>query len=573
MAPRKEHRDDDARPGQSPAVRHTGDGARLVPPGRSDHADDRAGTDGSAVLRPPMRAELRDAVARAAPPGGADPAAHDREPAGDGAALRAGPQPADRDDRGRPHAARLPNTAGAARPRVDARGADQRDDPDGRGVAGAPATPRAADADARPGARPPRGGAAMARGAQADRVPAHTVAGEAGPGLCVRAAPPSRPASVARGRVQLELPDEPPPVNPALGCRAADLAARLCGRARELGAETLARRFAGIVASAERSARAYLRDPRGTAGWDGPGIGGAAAARADAPQQSGPAARRDGGLDVFFAARRSRAAARAAAADRRRLTSWTQHEQSFPPDGPPADGEVDQSLERDAALQRASTSGGRRVRAMRDRLREVHREIAPVVLNAKGKDVFARHRKCGVCRRETAGVELKLGRTGVASFVGLVLSGSVWACPPCSYVICRKRAEELRTVLTRHAAIGGGDCMLTLTTPHDLGDALKPMRQQTARAWRFVCSGNPWKRVRARYGIQFVRGAEVTHGANGWHPHLHVVLLTRRPLSDAQQRELEGFFWRRWSRAITKPHKETGTQYRVPLEGVGFFVR
>ncbi|HEY6141664.1 MAG TPA: hypothetical protein VI670_28215 [Thermoanaerobaculia bacterium] len=206
---------------------------------------------------------------------------------------------------------------------------------------------------------------------------------------------------------------------------------------------------------------------------------------------------------------------------------------------------------------------------MRDRLREVHREIAPVVLNAKGKDVFARHRKCGVCRRETAGVELKLGRTGVASFVGLVLCGSVWACPPCSYVICRKRAEELRTVLTRHAAIGGGDCMLTLTTPHDLGDALKPMRQQTARAWRFVCSGNPWKRVRARYGIQFVRGAEVTHGANGWHPHLHVVLLTRRPLSDAQQRELEGFFWRRWSRAITKPHKETGTQYRVPLEGVG----
>lgn len=196
---------------------------------------------------------------------------------------------------------------------------------------------------------------------------------------------------------------------------------------------------------------------------------------------------------------------------------------------------------------------------MRDRLREWNRQLTP----------YARQQKCGVCRRELAGVELKLGRTGVATFTGVVLCGSVWACPACSYVICRRRADELRNVLTRHAAIGGGDCLLTLTTPHDLGDALKPMRQQTARAWRFVCSGAPWKRVRARYGIHFVRGAEITHGPNGWHPHLHVVLLTRRHLTDDQQRDLEAFFWRRWSRAITKPHKETGKVYRAPLEGIG----
>jgi len=197
---------------------------------------------------------------------------------------------------------------------------------------------------------------------------------------------------------------------------------------------------------------------------------------------------------------------------------------------------------------------------MRDRLRETNRELTH----------NERQRKCGVCRRETAGVELKLGRTGVATFTGVVLCGSVWACPVCSYVICRRRADELRALLTRHAAIGGGDCMLTLTTPHDLGDALKPMREQTARAWRFVCSGNPWKRFKARLGlVGFVRGAEVTHGPNGWHPHLHIVVLTRRPLTLAQQRELEQYAWRRWSRAITKPHKETGQVYRVPLEGIG----
>jgi len=197
---------------------------------------------------------------------------------------------------------------------------------------------------------------------------------------------------------------------------------------------------------------------------------------------------------------------------------------------------------------------------MRDRLRDWNQKLTP----------FVRQQKCGRCRREVAGVELKLGWTGVATYTGVVLCGSVWACPACSYTICRKRAEELRAVLSRHGAIGGGDCMLTLTTPHDLGDALKPMRQHSARGWRFVCSGNPWKRLKARLGIiGFVRGAEVTHGPNGWHPHLHIVVLTRRPLSRDHQRQLEEYAWRRWSKAITKPHKETGKVYRIPLEGIG----
>src|ERR1051325_6278117 len=174
MAPRKEQRDDDALPGQSPAVRHPGDGARLVPPDRSDHADDRAGTDGPAMLRPPMRAQLRDAADSAALPGGEHSPATDCQPTGNGPALRAGPRPADRDGRVGADAGRVREAPRGAGPRDGARGANQRDDSDGRGVASAPATPRAADADARPGARPARGGAAMARGASADRVPAYT---------------------------------------------------------------------------------------------------------------------------------------------------------------------------------------------------------------------------------------------------------------------------------------------------------------------------------------------------------------------------------------------------------------
>lgn len=132
-----------------------------------------------------------------------------------------------------------------------------------------------------------------------------------------------------------------------------------------------------------------------------------------------------------------------------------------------------------------------------------------------------------------------------------------------------ERAEEIRTLLERHRGAGGGDYLLTCTTPHDLGDHLRPMRRHVARAWQFVVSGAPWKRIRERYGLAYVRAHEITHGRNGWHPHLHVLLLSARPLTAAAQAELEAFVLRRWQRAIARPQRETGRAYRIPLAGVG----
>lgn len=182
---------------------------------------------------------------------------------------------------------------------------------------------------------------------------------------------------------------------------------------------------------------------------------------------------------------------------------------------------------------------------------------------------YLRQQMCGRCRakRFGTGVNLTVSEHGVASLTGLIRCGSVWACASCAYVICRERAAQLREVLHRHAALGGGDCMGTLTTAHDLETPLKPMRQHIARAWSFVVSGAPWKRARSRWGIiGYVRGAEQTIGPNGWHAHLHVVFLTRRPLPADQLEALRAFVFKRWARAIAKPHKETGLQFRAPLE-------
>lgn len=95
-----------------------------------------------------------------------------------------------------------------------------------------------------------------------------------------------------------------------------------------------------------------------------------------------------------------------------------------------------------------------------------------------------------------------------------------------------QRAEDLKRLLAANRTRGGGDYLLTLTTPHDMGDRLKPMRQAVANAWRYVNSGAPAQRLRIRLGLGWVRGAEVTIGPAGWHPHLHVLLLTDKPLAD-----------------------------------------
>jgi hypothetical protein len=49
-----------------------------------------------------------------------------------------------------------------------------------------------------------------------------------------------------------------------------------------------------------------------------------------------------------------------------------------------------------------------------------------------------------------------------------------------------------------------------------------------------------------------VRASEVTHGANGWHPHYHVLLFLSRPLTDLQLQHMEAEIRALWERSAAK---------------------
>lgn len=169
----------------------------------------------------------------------------------------------------------------------------------------------------------------------------------------------------------------------------------------------------------------------------------------------------------------------------------------------------------------------------RYRLRDVHRSLAK----------SSNQRKCGRVRLDPV-VEVRRGGHGGARLHGLVSCGSWSACPVCSHRIATARGAEIMTGLERHIESGGDVLLLTPTVRHDAGDRLDPLYRGFSRAWRAVQQGAPWKRWRDRLGIVgMIRGTDTTHGPHGWHPHLHILILT-----DGRRSARELVEFRRWIR-------------------------
>jgi hypothetical protein len=150
------------------------------------------------------------------------------------------------------------------------------------------------------------------------------------------------------------------------------------------------------------------------------------------------------------------------------------------------------------------------------------------VTDAQGKrlgQLGARMAKC--CRTPIASSVIVnySAKREAASYRNLATCGSVWACPVCAAKVTERRRAELEQAITTWEAAGGYVALLTLTFPHraddDLGELLARLSHATRRLW----GGKLAKRDGDRWHVSGqVRALEVTHGANGWHPHMHTLL-------------------------------------------------
>lgn len=101
-------------------------------------------------------------------------------------------------------------------------------------------------------------------------------------------------------------------------------------------------------------------------------------------------------------------------------------------------------------------------------------------------------------------------------------------CPVCAPRVANTRREEVAGVIDWANATGLFPVLLTLTTAHTKADPLAALvsgQKAALRRWR---QHRTFKAVRPDI-VGTVSAFETTHGANGWHPHAHLLLLVRAP--------------------------------------------
>ena len=162
---------------------------------------------------------------------------------------------------------------------------------------------------------------------------------------------------------------------------------------------------------------------------------------------------------------------------------------------------------------------------------------------------LARLHKCGRTR-VTGFVGVRYSGGG-AGFAGLASCGSVWACPVCSAKILARRSLEIGVGLLTWESDGGRLVMGTLTMRHHKGHRLSQEWDALGSAWANVMRSRVWTKWLARLGSPgLVRVVEVTYGANGWHVHLHFVLLVAGTTTHELVSEFSAWVTAKWSRAL-----------------------
>lgn len=150
-----------------------------------------------------------------------------------------------------------------------------------------------------------------------------------------------------------------------------------------------------------------------------------------------------------------------------------------------------------------------------------------------------------------------------ARYTGLVRCGSIWRCPLCAAAIAAERAKEVTQAVEAAWFQSLTASFVTFTFQHQPGETLEDLLAALRGSLRRFFGGKAAKGFQDRTGwAGLIRALEVTHGASGWHPHVHMLWITARPLTPEDRQWVEA----RWLAALTK-----GGRYGAP--GVAVDIR
>ena len=164
------------------------------------------------------------------------------------------------------------------------------------------------------------------------------------------------------------------------------------------------------------------------------------------------------------------------------------------------------------------------------------------------------HERVALCMRT-----IKIGRntvdilhnpqTNKARYKGLIRCASIWNCPVCASVITERRRKELTEALGKSKYVVA---MVTYTIRHNRKEPLTRVLEILSVAYRSMKSGREIVEIREEYQwIGSIRALEVTVGDNGWHPHLHELVLFET-LDSMTAGRLESVLRKRWIEMVKR---------------------
>lgn len=154
--------------------------------------------------------------------------------------------------------------------------------------------------------------------------------------------------------------------------------------------------------------------------------------------------------------------------------------------------------------------------------------------------------------------------TGRSFYSGLMVCGSVWACPLCAAKIAERRKYEVQTAFKRHQEFGGKIAMLTLTFSHKLRDDLGILLHLFKLASKKFFESRTFRNIRSEMDIiGRIRAFEVTYGVNGYHPHVHIALFY---LTEVLLDDVEFILRSKWMRVCEKVGLYTSISHGAYLQ-------
>lgn len=161
-----------------------------------------------------------------------------------------------------------------------------------------------------------------------------------------------------------------------------------------------------------------------------------------------------------------------------------------------------------------------------------------------------------------------------AHYRNLLVCSRIWHCPVCAAKISEERRKELSQATN---AWTGSLAMVTFTLSHRPNITLRTVLDGLLTAHRDFKAGRWFYEMNEYFGWNgSVKALEVTHGQNGWHPHIHELVFLTNELTENMVTIFENQTAQRWRHCLKKINQfasaERGVTVKIGDEAVSDYV-